>query len=71
MTPDQAMFYLGLFTGAAATLSVQAIRRVFNDNQAPDGGWRCTRCEMAVPSEAVTHDETHDPRCGGCGGDCV
>ena len=33
----------------------------------PDFGWYCPTCERAVQNEHVTFQETHDPRCGGCG----
>jgi protein gp37 len=29
--------------------------------------WWCEHCQQWVPPEAVTFEETHDERCGGCG----
>ena len=34
-----------------------------------DVGWWCPACEVTVPPEHVTYNETHDTRAGGCGGD--
>jgi len=33
----------------------------------PDFAWFCPTCDRAVQNEHVTFQETHDPRCGGCG----
>ena len=33
----------------------------------PDFAWYCPTCERDVQNEHVTFEETHDPRCGGCG----
>lgn len=33
----------------------------------PDFAWYCPTCERDVQNEHVTFQETHDPRCGGCG----
>lgn len=50
---------------------VQAARDYALDETAcsiPYGGpWICPTCRTRVPGEAVTFEETHDERCGGCG----
>lgn len=33
----------------------------------PDFAWYCPTCDRDVQNEHVTFQETHDPRCGGCG----
>lgn len=32
-----------------------------------DFAWYCPTCDRDVQNEHVTFQETHDPRCGGCG----
>lgn len=49
--------------GRAASASPPAAGSAFN----PDFGWYCPTCQRAVQNEHVTFQETHDPRCGGCG----
>jgi len=35
-----------------------------------DHPWFCEGCSEWVQCEHVTFEETHDPKNGGCGGDC-
>ena len=36
-----------------------------------DRPWFCEGCGEWVQCDHVTYEETHDPKNGGCGGDCV
>ena len=45
--------------------------RLANDHQdkilAGQFNWYCPYCEEYLEDKEVTFEETHDPRCGGCG----
>ncbi|MDG0791948.1 hypothetical protein OMP38_14605 [Cohnella ginsengisoli] len=53
--------------GAAINVVRAFIDQALSQTDIQPSGWYCARCKETVPPEAVTYDERHDERSGGCG----